>query len=111
MTYEYRCVKCEYCFDVIKSVKDMDINEYCPRCESPSERQFKPSRLYLNGTSVENAEYNPGLGAVTKNRKHRKELAKRKGLVEVGNDYKSGDKMQKEFDTKREAKLKKRYED
>jgi hypothetical protein len=36
---------------------------------------------------------------------------KTKGLVEVGNDYKSGEKMQTTFDTAREEKRKKSWED
>lgn len=111
MTYQYHCEKCDRSFDVVKSVKDIDVNEFCPNCESPSERQFVPTRVHFTGTSVQNAEYNPGLGAVTKNKKHREELAKRKGLVEVGNDYKSGESMQTQFDQAREEKLSKRYED
>lgn len=111
MTYEYVCIKCDHRFDVIKSVKDIDVNEFCPQCESPSERQFTPSRVHLSGTRVEHAEYNPGLGQVVKNKKHRQEVAKRKGLVEVGNDYKSGEKMQTQFDRARKEKLNKRYED
>lgn len=111
MTYEYKCTRCRRAFDVIKSVRDIDVNEYCPSCGDPGERQFIPSRVYFSSTSVQNAEYNPGLGCVTKNAKDRDEIAKRKGLVPVGNDYGSGEKMQKEFDTKREEKLAKRYED
>lgn len=111
MTYQYYCEKCDRTFDVIKPVKDIDVNEFCPKCENPSERQFVPSKVYFSGTKVEHAEYNPALGAVTKNKEHRKELAKRKGLVEVGNDFKSGESMQQHFDKAREEKLKKRYED
>lgn len=111
MTYEYYCEKCDTKFDVVKSVKDIDVNEFCPDCETPAERKFVPSSLYFSGTRVEHAEYNPGLGAVTKNKKHRAELAKQKGLIEVGNDFKSGEAMQTKFDTERAIKLKKRYED
>lgn len=111
MTYEYLCVKCDNRFDVIKSVRDMDVNEFCPRCEAPGERQFTPRSVHFTGTKVQNAEYNPGLGQVVKNEAHRREVAKRKGLVEVGNDFKSGEKMQTQFDTARTEKLNKRYED
>lgn len=111
MTYEYQCIECSKRFDVVKSVKDMDVNEYCPRCGEPAERKFVPSRVHFTKTSVQNAEYNPGLGAVVKNEKDRQEIAKRKGLVEVGNDYGSGEKMQTQFDTAREEKKRKRYEE
>jgi putative FmdB family regulatory protein len=109
MTYEYQCVKCDHSFDVIKSVKDMDVNEYCPHCDNPAERQFVPSRVHFTGTKVENAEYNPGLGAVTKNKAHRAELAKRKGVVEIGNDYKSPETQHSEGEKLREARREARY--
>jgi hypothetical protein len=96
---------------VIKSVKDIDVNEFCSSCGNPAERQFVPSRVYFSGTKVQHAEWNPGLGAVTKSKEHREELAKRKGLVEIGNDFKSGESMQKHFDEIRTDKLNKRYED
>ncbi len=111
MTYEYQCIKCDLTFDVAKSHKEMDTNEFCEQCGAPADRVKFPRNVYFSGTSVEHAEYNPGLGQVVKNKYHREELAKRKNLVEVGNDYKTGESMQTKFDTAREEKLKKRYED
>ena len=109
MIYEYSCVKCENFFQVMKSMRESDTNEFCNLCGAPGQFLFSPP--YISGASVEHAEYNPGLGAVVKNKRHRAELAKRKGLVEVGNDYGSGEKMQKEFDQKRESARAKRWED
>lgn len=111
MTYQYQCVKCDHVFDVIKSVKDIDVNEFCPDCEAPAERQFVPTRVYFSGTQVQHAEYNPGLGQVVKSKYERQELAKRKGLVEVGNDFKSGESHQKEFETERARKREKAWDD
>ncbi len=89
----------------------MENTEWCPTCDNPAIRQFVPKKLHIKGASVEHAEYNPGLGAVVKNKKHREELCKRNGVVEVGNDYKTSDTMQDTFDKSREEKLNKRYED
>jgi putative FmdB family regulatory protein len=111
MVYAYQCVKCEHAFDVIKSVKDIDVTETCPRCGEFSERQFVPQRIHLSRTRVEHAEFNPGLGCVVKNKKHREELCREKGLIEIGNDFKSGDSINDHFDKAREEKLKKRWED
>lgn len=111
MTYEYECTTCKRRFDVIKPVRDMDVNEYCPACDEPAVRQFMPKRVYFSGTKVTFAEYNPGLGQVVNNAYERSEAAKRLGVVEVGNDYGSAENMQKAFDSAREEKLKKRYED
>jgi putative FmdB family regulatory protein len=107
MVYVYDCRKCDADFDVIKPVTEMENNEFCPACGSPGERRFVPSRVFFSKT---NAEYNPALGKVTKNAKHRAEVAKRMGLVEIGNDYgNKPDTIHKEFDQKREATKEARY--
>jgi hypothetical protein len=89
----------------------MERNETCPRCGEFSIRAFMPERVYFSGQKVEHAEYNPGLGCVVKNKSHKEDLLKRKGLVEVGNDFRSGDGMQTKFDKDREAKKQKRYDE
>lgn len=111
MTYAYQCISCRKKFDVVKLVKDMDINEYCPKCGEPAERKFLPENIYIAGAKVTHAEYNPGLGCVVKNERHKKDILKEKGLVEVGNDYKTSEKMADSFDKDRAAKMKKRYDD
>ena len=96
---------------MIKSVRDMDVNEFCPRCDEPAERQFVPKRVSFIGASVTHAEYNPGLGMVVKNKAHKEDILKRRGLVEVGNDYGSADKHQAKFDKDRSEKIAKRWEE
>jgi hypothetical protein len=72
-------------------------------------REFVPTRLYLNGTKVENAEYNPGLGCIVRNSAHRKEIAKQKGLEEIGNE--KPETLHKHFDTARAEKIEKAYDE
>ena len=110
MIYEYHCPKCELNFDIVKEVKDMTREEVC-ECGTVSVRQFVPRRVFFSGTSVQNAEYNHGLGQVIHNKQHREEVAKRKGLVEVGNDFKTGSNLQNHYDTAREEKLNKGWDD
>lgn len=110
MVYVYQCSKCGFSFDVTKSVKDMDVNEFCPKCDSPSIRQFVPSKIHLSGTRVTHAEYNPALGCVVKNKHHKEDICKRKGVIEIGNDFKSGESMQKHYGQAREEKINKRWE-
>jgi hypothetical protein len=74
--------------------------ETCSHCGREAIREFVPSRVYFNGTSVEHAEYNPGLGCVVKNSSHRKELARQRGLEEIGNE--PPEKLHKHFDQVRE---------
>jgi len=89
----------------------MDVNETCPKCGEYAIRQFVPTKLHISGASVTHAEYNPGLGCVVKNKRHKEDLMKQKGVVEVGNDFGSGEKMNVHFDKGREEKFKKRWED
>ena len=44
------------------------------------------ANIYVIGAKVENAEYNPAFGQVVKNKNHRNELAKQRGLIEIGNE-------------------------
>lgn len=88
---------------------DSGREELCPVCEIVLERVWTPTHII--GASVESAEYNPGLGEVVKNKKHRAELAKRKGLVEIGNDYSSPDKIHDKFEKERAEKAEKRLRD
>jgi putative FmdB family regulatory protein len=110
VTYEYNCAQCQTSFDVMKPVKDMEREEKCATCETVAVRRFVPSRVYFIGTKVQHAEYNPGLGCVVKNAEHRSELAKRRDLVEIGNDFKAPDTIHKKFDQEREAKREASYD-
>lgn len=83
--------------------------EPCPVCEIHMDRIW--TIPYLTGTSVESAEFNPALGCVTKNSKHRAEIAKQKGLIEIGNDFGTAEKMQAKFDKDRAEKLKKTWDE
>lgn len=99
--YDLACKKCGRIVKITKAKKS-DPNPNCEFWNCLSDRTFvldrpkknKPfkiqkSGLTFIGTKVEDAEYNPGLGCITKNKRHREEIAKRLGVVEIGNDYKS----------------------
>jgi len=85
-------------------VADIDVVEFCPKCDEEAIRIRFPKRTYLNGTKVTHAEYNPGLGCVVKNKRHKEDLCKERNLVEVGNDYGDGEKMQTDYDNSRADK-------
>lgn len=82
--YPYLCEKCDVESDVIKSMHDSAREEQCKSCGNRLKRIYTPSQII--GASVQNAEFNLGLGCVTKNKRHREEIASRRGLVEVGNE-------------------------
>lgn len=45
------------------------------------------SRTHFYGASDwDDVQFNPGLGVVTKNAKHRAQIAKERGLTEIGNE-------------------------
>lgn len=77
----------------------MEDPEQCPECQTLGERRFLPSRVFLSKTKVRHPEYNPAFGRVIKNDSHLKdELAKHEDrtgskMVEIGNDFGSGDRM------------------
>ena len=83
--YPYRCTSCSHEHDVAKSVRQIDDPEYCPKCQANSRRYLVA--VNFNGASDwDKAEFNPGLGCVVKNSKHREQIAKQRGLIEVGNE-------------------------
>jgi putative FmdB family regulatory protein len=84
MIYVYHCNNCSHEFDVVKSVKEIDNQENCEKCGSVCERIIRFRGYFLGEKDWDKAEYNPGLGCVTKNAKHRKQIAKERGLEEIG---------------------------
>lgn len=109
MTYVYHCRKCGQSFDVIKSVRDMEVSENCIYCGEFADRQFVPSKIHLMHTKVEHPEYNPGLGCIVRNKDHRAQIAKERGLIEVGNE--SSENWGKKLAKEKEEKQEKAYEE
>jgi len=82
LIYEYDCPKCQEIVEVVKSMHDAARVEHCIICDNVMERLWNAPQII--GAKVEEAEFNHGLGCVTKSKNHRNEIAKRKGLIEVG---------------------------
>lgn len=85
MIYEFKCNECGKVFDEVRKVAQMNEPATCP-CGGLASRQFAPGRIHLFGTSVEHPEFNHGLGMVIKNKKHRKDEARARGMEEIGNE-------------------------
>lgn len=104
-TYPYRCTSatCDHVFDVVKSLSEIDRPETCEKCSTACER-FIGNTSFYGASDWDKAEYNPGLGCVTRNSLHRKQIAKERGLHEVGNDYACPDKMISAADKAREQR-------
>ena len=106
-TYQYDCLKCDKEYETFKSIKEYKRDDPCPTCGNIGQRLIKPVQFF--NTGVQDAEFNIGLGKVTKNAKHRDELAKRMGMIEIGNE--KPEVIHKKFDTDREEKRKKSWEE
>lgn len=106
--YDYECTKCDSRIEVVKPMSQCSRKEQCEVCFNDLNRVF--TTFHTIGTKVQDAEFNHGLGKVIKNKYDRSETAKKMGVVEVGNDFVSGDKMQTEFEKKKREDLDKSYE-
>lgn len=86
----------------------MNDPEHC-KCGEIAIRDFVPTRIHLSGTAVQHAEYNPGLGCVVKDKQHRRELCKARGLEEVGSEPVAS--LHKYHDERRLEKIDRAYDE
>jgi len=40
--YEYKCIKCNYKFDTMKTIKEFDNKEICPKCSGEAKIIIAP---------------------------------------------------------------------
>ena len=106
MLYEYRCDKCEKNFDVIKPHTEHRRQENCETCGEEARRLF--SRTELNIDKMQ-PEYYHAFNEVVRNRQHRKELIKKHGMVEMGNEKPSN--MHAHFNNVREEKRRRSWDE
>jgi putative FmdB family regulatory protein len=109
--YDYFCEKCDEGFEIVKSITQHQRTEPCPKCGNEASQDLSRCRPEYIGASVRDAYKCPALGKVIKSDNDRNEQAKRLGVVEVGNDFGSGDKLQTHYDKVREEKRNKVWED
>lgn len=105
-TYPWSCEKCDIEFDTVEKMSEYSGKADCPGCSNPATRIWTTPQIL--GASVESPDYNPGLGCVVKNKRHREQIAKSRGLEEVGSE--PTDKIHKHFDSQRAEKSRKRWE-
>lgn len=84
MTYEYLCDGCQNKFEVAKPVSDYNREELCPVSAVTMVKCYSKTQLY--NTAVQEPYYSPAHGKWVKGRLQERELAKRKGWIEVGNE-------------------------
>lgn len=88
MIYPYHCPNCNTNFDIIKRVSEIDNIEKCITCDTllTKENRKIASKQFFYGAKVEHAEWCPAMGCVVRNSAHRRQIAKARGLEEVGTE-------------------------
>lgn len=99
MRYAYRCPSCNSEEEIIKGVSDIDRLEPCPKCNHAMERYIDRFHFY-GANDWDTAQYCPALGQIVKSNKHRRQIAKARGLEEVGNE--DPNKLHKHYEKQRE---------
>lgn len=107
--YPYECQDCGHDYEVVKSVSAIDETEYCPKCNSVASRYIAKTGGFIGAGDWDTAHYNPALGKVVKSNAEARMEAKRMGMEEIGNE--PVDKIHKKFDTEREQKIQRRYDE
>jgi putative FmdB family regulatory protein len=99
-TYPYECKDCAHKFDIVKTVSRIDEVEQCPSCNSDKTGRYLTRFHFYGASDWDKAEYNPGLGMVIRNKRHRRDEAKARGMIEIGNE--DPDKTHAHYEKQRE---------
>jgi putative FmdB family regulatory protein len=110
-TYEWDCVGCRVTWDVVTRIAERDEPQRCPKCQALGTRN--PVVLCAIDKSAasdwNNVSYNPGLGCWTKSWKHGREIAKSRGMEEIGNE--PVENIHKKYEKQRAETRAKRWEE
>ena len=108
--HRFKCRDCDCVFEkIIDHGKGESVEDTipCTKCDS-TETSWKPS-VRIDRFSEQFPYFDNGLGIWLKNKKHRRQVCKDRGIVPVGNSF-DDDKVFSQFDTKRD-KEEKEYND
>lgn len=107
-TYVYVCYACTFEFEVVCPISAIDEEVACERCDAANGKSSRQlTRTHFYGAKVEDAYRCPALGKVITSKKQRDEEAKRRGLIEIGNE--KPETVHAYFDGKREEMRKERW--
>jgi len=117
-TYAWKCSN-GHDWEVVTTIAQRDEPSICPECRFAGARGLTLPQIDKTAAADwNNASYNPGLGCWTKGTKHARQIAKSRGLIEVGNEdpgkiHKENDKLREDNRANRwkEADRVKVYED
>jgi putative FmdB family regulatory protein len=100
-TYGWKCAACGHEWDVHTTIARRDEPEKCSKCPGDGARTLSaPNIDKVAASSWNQQSYNPGLGCWTKSWKHGREIAKARGLEEVGDE--ATDKIHSRYEARRE---------
>jgi putative FmdB family regulatory protein len=108
-TYAWKCTVCGSEWDVVTTVSARDEPEECLCGASGVRGLTVPAIDKTAAGDWNNVSYNPGLGCWTKSYKHGRDIAKARGLEEIGNE--APDKIHAKMDSEREKKRETRWRD
>jgi len=109
MIYPHECSGCQKEFEIIKSVKDFERDEFCPDCGAVGIKTIAKRQSFFGATDWDTRHYNPALGMVVRSNKEAQKIARERGMVEIGNE--NVEKIHRTFDIDREKKISTRYDD
>ncbi len=95
-------------WDVTKSMSAIDEPETCPDCQNAGMRRISRTHFYGAG-DWNNQQWNPGLGCYTKSNGHARQIAKNRGLEEVGNE--KVETIHKTFEKQRDDTRERRWQE
>lgn len=84
MIYEFLCKKCNAIDEVIRHHLDLDEPVVCTECNSKMDRHYTAPNVKIQGESI--PYFHPAFGQVVNSDSHAQQLARERGLVEVGNE-------------------------
>ena len=86
MQYPYFCIKCDSEQEITKSNSDIDRVEICS-CGQTMARMIS-EKISFQGEKVSENQtyYHPALGCEVRSDAHARQLAKNKGMIEIGNE-------------------------
>lgn len=110
-TYEWSCTgEYKHHWDMVTTIAARDDPSSCPACGAEGVRGITlPQIDKVAAGDWNRVEYNPGLGQWTKSWKHGRQIAKSKGMEEVGNE--NPENILKHDDKRREEKRERRWAD
>lgn len=100
-TYDLECDPCKVRWDVIKPMSQYDSPEPCPKCGKPG--NLLPALVNIDKVAAgswNEQSWNPALGCYTRNVQHARQIAKRRGFEEIGNE--KPETIHKHFDRQRD---------